>query len=100
MSKITQSARGESCKVRIPNVCNHNSETTIFAHINGVRYGHGIAKKVTDILGADSCSSCHDVLDGRVKSEYTKEQLNLMHFEAMAETQLRLLADGLISERR
>ena len=61
MSKITESARGEECQVRIPGVCNHNPETTVFAHLGG----GGMGAKQPDCEGAYSCSSCHDVVDGR-----------------------------------
>ena len=61
MSKITKSARGEECQVRIPGVCNHNPETTIFAHLRG----GGMGKKQPDSEGAYCCSDCHDLYDGR-----------------------------------
>jgi len=42
--------------VRIPEVCNHNSETTVLAHyrLAGVS---GIGMKSPDILGAWACSA-------------------------------------------
>ena len=66
MSKITESARGQECQVRISWVCNRNSETTIWAHANGLAAGKGRGLKAPDILGSYCCSSCHDVVDGRV----------------------------------
>lgn len=56
MSKITKSARGENCTVRLSGICNHNSDTVVFAHINGVRFGHGMGLKANDIHGAYACS--------------------------------------------
>jgi hypothetical protein len=96
MSSIRKSARGESCAVRIPAICNENTETTILAHISGIRFGHGVGKKVSDIHGAYCCSSCHDALDGRVKTPYSREGLKLMHYEGMIETQLKLIDKGLL----
>ena len=32
MSKITKSAMGEECQVRLIGICNYNNETTVFAH--------------------------------------------------------------------
>lgn len=61
MSKITESARGEQCQVRMPGICNHDPETTVFAHRNGAGWG----LKELDCEGAYCCSSCHDVYDGR-----------------------------------
>ncbi|EGX06785.1 hypothetical protein ECSTECMHI813_1399 [Escherichia coli STEC_MHI813] len=37
---------------------------------------------------AIACSSCHDLIDGRVKTiDYTKEELRLMHAEGVFRTQ-------------
>lgn len=96
MSKITSSAKNEPCTVRLPFICNYNSETTVYAHINGVRFGHGISKKSSDIHGAYCCSNCHDAIDGRTKSKYSKTELKLAHYEAVIETQLKLIQKGLI----
>lgn len=98
MSKITQYARGQKCTIRIPHVCNHNPDTTVFCHLSGVRFGHGIGNKVADIFGAFGCSSCHDLVDGRSSNiyKYTKQELKLMHLEGVIETQAILMREGLI----
>lgn len=95
MTAITKSARGESCTIRVPGYCNGNPETTVFCHINGVRFGHGMGLKVDDI-GAYGCSDCHDVVDGRKRSHYSQQELKLMHYEGTFETQIKLKAKGLI----
>jgi hypothetical protein len=96
MSKITESARGENCTVRLPNVCNGNPETTVLAHINGVRFGHGVGRKVSDILAAYCCSSCHDVIDGRVKTDLERDFVRLAFYEGVFESQLKLIKKGLL----
>lgn len=96
MSKITESAKGEDCTIRMPRVCNHNSETVVLAHINGVRFGHGVAQKVNDFHGAYACSNCHDAVDGRLKTHFSKEQVKLMHLEGVIETQMKLKQKGLM----
>ncbi len=96
MSKITASAIGESCTVRIPKVCNHNVDTVVAAHLSGVRFGHGFGRKVSDLHVAYACEACHSMLDGRVKSEYSKDELKLMHLEAVIETQIKLVKKGLV----
>ena len=96
MSKITKSAQGENCTVRIIGYCNSNPETVVLAHLNGIRYGHGTGNKVNDIHGAYCCSNCHDVLDGRVNTNYTKDILKLFHMEGIIETQIKLINKGLI----
>lgn len=99
MSKLTKSSKGKSCTVRIPFVCNFNDETTVSAHLNGIRFGHGVGKKTNDLFSADCCSACHDLLDGQVKNTYgySEAELKLMHLEGVIETQARRLQEGLIT---
>lgn len=92
MSKIRKSARGEDCTVRIPDVCNFNPETVILAHLNG----GGAGMKHHDIHASYCCSSCHDAIDGRMKTEYTHNELKQMHYEGMVRTQMILIKKGLI----
>ena len=96
MSKLTNAAKGKDCAVRIPGYCNGNPETTVSAHINGVRFGHGTGQKVNDLLAADCCSDCHDVLDYRQRSHYTKNELKLFHYEGVMETLMRRAAEGIV----
>lgn len=64
MSKITESARGEECQIRIVGVCNRDNTTVVFCHANG----GGMGMKMPDSEGAYGCSACHDVVDGRVRT--------------------------------
>ena len=95
MSKLRKSARDQQCLVRVPEICNWNVETTVLAHIGG----GGMALKNSDIFGAFCCSSCHDAIDGRVKTQFTYEQLKLMHYEGMKRTQQYWLDNELIKEK-
>jgi hypothetical protein len=93
MSKIRKSARGQDCQVRIYGVCNHNPETTVLAHLNG----GGMGMKHPDIFGAWCCSSCHDVIDGRVKiPDVEPDIIQLWFYEGVFRTQKKLLESGLI----
>ena len=97
MTKLTKAARGKECTVRIPGHCNFSTDTTVTAHLNGIRYGHGTGQKVSDILGADCCSDCHAVLDGRQRCDlFTRKELKLFHLEGVMETILRRIEEGLI----
>jgi len=60
--KITDSAKGEDCQLNIAGVCNHSSETVVFAHFP---YDSGMGTKPSDFSGAYACSACHDAIDGR-----------------------------------
>jgi hypothetical protein len=92
---ITRSAKGEACSVRLPGICCNDNETTVFAHISGVRFGHGVGKKTS--FGAYACVNCHDVLDGRVKHHFERDYLKLVHLEGVIETLIKLEAKGLIA---
>ena len=91
-NKITRSARGRECTVRIPGVCNWNPETTVGAHVNG----GGAGMKSLDIHMAYCCSSCHDAVDRRTKSAYTRVQLDMMLLEGVMRTQKIMVEEGLI----
>ena len=95
MSSTTESARGETCTVRLPG-CDYGTETTVFAHIAGVRFGHGMGKKTN--LGAYACHKCHQKIDFRENEPegYTRAEVELAHFQGMAETLLKLDEKGII----
>ena len=96
MSKITESARNQPCTVRLPFICNHDDSTTVFAHLSGIRHGHGVGIKTN--FGAYACSACHDALDGRIKRPewLSKDALKLAHYEATIETLEILFSKGLL----
>jgi hypothetical protein len=91
-SKIRKAAIGQCCEVRIPGVCKGNPQTTILAHLNGA----GMGMKCHDFQGAFCCDHCHNVLDGRVQSDYTPVMIKLFHLEAVIRTQQILFNEGLI----
>lgn len=93
MSKITESAKGQHCTVRIPGICKDNTETTVFAHLNG----GGMARKKSDLHGAFACFMCHSAIDGRIKTPYAPPLLELWHRQGVELTQDILLNEGLIS---
>lgn len=92
-SKITKSARGEDCQIRVPGICNFNPETTVFCHLNG----GGMGTKHSDLHGAYGCSNCHDAIDGRLQTDHSWHELKKMHLEAMVRTQNILVDKGLIT---
>lgn len=92
---LRKEAKGRGCMVRIPGVCNHNSETVVLAHVRltGVS---GMGMKAPDILGAWACSSCHDAVDRRNHTDLERDYVRLMHLEGMARTIAQLKKEGLI----
>lgn len=99
MSKITVSARGESCALRLPGVCNHNPETTVWAHHNKLDGGKAKGKKLArlDHIGAYACYACHMVLDGQAKRPawLTLEAVERAMARAVRECEDRLKEKGL-----
>lgn len=96
MSKITESARDEECTIRLPFICKRTTDTTVFCHISGIRFGHGTAIKTE--FGAYGCSACHDAVDGRlcIDTEYSRDELKIAHYEGVFETLMKLKQKGLI----
>lgn len=91
-AKLRKSAKGQECQVRIPGICNGNNETTVLAHLNG----GGMGTKKSDLMAAFACSSCHDALDGRVRTQYFSNELDRMHREGVERTQQIWLDSGLV----
>ena len=93
-TKITRSAKGEDCSIRLPGIFNFNPETTILSHFNPI--GQGMWITSNDIHAGYSCSNCHDAIDGRMRHEFSPLDIRIATFDAMVETQLKLIAKGLI----
>ena len=93
---LRKEARGRGCTVRIPGVCNFNSETVVLAHIR-VAGVSGMGLKSPDLLGAWACNACHDEIDGRThKSGLSRDELRLAHYDGMARTIMQLHKEGLV----
>lgn len=57
---IRAMARGMPCMYRIPGVCNHNPETTVWCHSDALEDNKAKGTKSDDDLGAFGCSACHE----------------------------------------
>lgn len=94
MVNLRNYARGRECQIRLPGICNHDPATTVLAHYR--MPGTGLALKPPNLVGAHSCSACHDAIDGRVQTEYGRDYLRLAHLEGMARTIALLVAQGIV----
>lgn len=91
--KLRDSARAQSCMVRIPGVCSHDPATTVLAHVNG----GGMGTKTSDLFSSFCCSACHDLIDGRTKSKlFTRDMIELMHRQGVQRTQQHWLDIGMV----
>jgi hypothetical protein len=98
VSKITNSARMEDCTIRLPGVCNFNTETTVFMHIDKIRFGKGVAIKASEggiDLGAYGCSGCHSAIHG-TPCGLTPEYIYTAFLEGVVETWTKLIRKGLV----
>ena len=82
--RLREAARGQSCTVRLPGVCNGNPDTVVLAHAPAG--GRGIARKADDSHAAFACDACHSVLDGRAKSDIDREEILECWLRGIAET--------------
>jgi hypothetical protein len=95
MTNLRKEARGRGCMVRIPEVCNCNSETVVLAHVR-IAGISGMGLKAPDLLGAWACSACHDAIDRRAHLDLDRDYVRLLHLEGMARTINQLLKENLI----
>ena len=94
MAKLTlkSSARNEDCSLRLGN-CSSN-ETVVLCHIGRNR---GWAIKCGDHFAIYACQNCHDIIDGRAKSEFSKSELEAEKLRALEETQSKFIDKGLMN---
>lgn len=99
MTPIRKSARGQECTLRIPGVCNFNTETTVLCHSPYLSSGRGMGLKAPDEDACYGCSACHDMLDRRVPWPEWMTYLIMegLFFVAKSETHKILKAKGLIA---
>lgn len=91
--KLRDSARGQSCTLRLPGVCNFDPETTVLAHLPCGQKGMGM--KGPDMIAVFACSACHDRLDARTSAAPAVTGADMLR--ALAETQLIWIRDGLLT---
>lgn len=94
MSKLTKAARGQECTIQIYPYCNGNPETTVFCHAPSE--DKGIGKKSPDIWGADGCSTCHDIVDGRRSVDIPAFEIYQCFVRGIYRTLKRRIEQGLI----
>jgi len=93
-SRLRTSARGKMCTLQIHPYCNNNSETTVLCHLPS---NSGLALKSPDYWAVYGCSSCHDVIDGRRKTDLSKEEILKCQMRGLKKTWEQMMLDGLIT---
>lgn len=96
--KILRSAKGQTCAFRFPGICQGGTETTVWAHLNGGRFGKGMGMKAHDVLGGHACFWCHAYLDGghATHPQMDRDQFLECILGGVTETLVRLIVSGLV----
>lgn len=92
MANLRKEAQGRECQVRLPSICNGNSETVVLAHFRMAGLC-GVGMKPNDLFGAWACSACHDEIDRRTRRTDAGEA-HMAHLEGVIRTQAALIAEG------
>lgn len=92
MANLRKEAQGRECQVRLPGICNGNSETVVLAHYRMAGLC-GVGMKPNDLFGAWACSACHDEIDRRTRRTDAGEA-HMAHLEGVIRTQGVLIAEG------
>jgi len=89
MSKITESAKNETCSLRVSPHCTHDLEGyVVLCHLNSNYRGMGI--KSPDIFGVYGCHQCHVLLDAGKVDHYQQ-------MRAWQETLMKFIEKDLVS---
>ncbi len=103
MSAITKFAEGKPCTARIPGVCKPDPSTSVWSHLNSVRWGAGRGFKATDACGLITCFECGNAIDGRRRKTDDGELLDREFvmkcaYEGHLESLAMLVMAGVIGE--
>lgn len=91
--KIRKSAEGETCSLRISAKCTDQYGAVVLCHIGRIS---GTAAKCHDTFAVYGCNYCHDIIDGKVKTDLTPWEIDTEKLRALEETQSKLIQKGLI----
>ena len=96
MTNLRKLAQGQECQIRIPGFCNFDPATSVLCHIRlaGVT---GAGQKAPDLLAAIGCSSCHELVDGRISTDqWTADRIDKWFYEGVFRTQVLWLKMGVV----
>ena len=85
---LREFARGQECDLRISGVCSYDTTKVVLCHLPTSNLA-GMGQKMPDEVSCHGCFECHQVIDGRVKTDLTPVQLDCIKFHAMARTQYK-----------
>ena len=96
MTKFRKLARGRECMVRLPGICCGDPATTVLAHLRIAGYC-GTGLKPDDVaFGAWACARCHDACDGRLRTDFSHDELQQAHAIGVCRTVAHLRQEGVL----
>jgi hypothetical protein len=95
MTFLRRAAKDRPCMVRLPEICNGDTRTTVLAHVRMAGIS-GMGMKSPDLIAAWACSACHDAIDRRSHTDLERDYVRLAHLEGMARTINELAKEGLL----
>ncbi len=96
MSKFRKLARDRGCQIRLPGICNGDPATTVLAHLRLAGYC-GTSLKPDDVaFGAWACARCHDAVDGRLRTQFSHDELQHAHALGVCRTVAQLRKEGVL----
>lgn len=88
-------ARGETCLLGVPGVCNDDRSTTVACHSNWSEHGKAGARKADDCYSVWGCSACHAWLDQGKAHHQEKRRVFDAAFAWQREIWLQIVAGQL-----
>jgi len=95
MTFLRRAAKDRPCMVRLPEICNGDTRTTVLSHVRMAGIS-GMGMKSPDLIAAWACSACHDAIDRRSHTDLERDYVRLAHLEGMARTINELAKEGLL----
>lgn len=100
--RLLDLARGKPCLLRVPDICQGGTETTVAAHSNWAIHGKAGARKANDQYSAWGCMACHGWLDQGPAPRARKEAVFMAaHLQQVMEWRFMAADAGIpVSDRK
>lgn len=95
MTNLRKQAAHRTCQVRLEGVCQAREGDCCLAHVRMVGVS-GMGVKAPDLLGAWSCSACHDAYDRRSHLGLERDFVEASFLRGVMRTQKILIDEGVV----
>jgi hypothetical protein len=94
MTDLRKLARDKPCNLRLPGYCTREKDTTVLCHI---KRGWCGSSKPPDVVAVWGCHACHAVIDGRIKTDWSRAEVDSMILRALCEQLVWYSDNGVIT---